>query len=246
MRDDCWVLVPFAPGGYRFLRASGRPFSSGVVADPGFDLVRASFERPVPIDQGLAAARRHLEAAGRPLTAIAGLELRLPDVLTPDGFDSFNQRYAARLTELGLSDTQGMPAARTNVAPTTAPVGEVSLFAFSYTVRSARPGAAFVLSGAAETRRDGAASDRLGSIVEALEARMSELGVSWADTSAVNLYAASASLTELLPGVLDQLGSHAVRGITWLPSLPPVTGLQFEIDARGVGTELTLPVAAHL
>jgi hypothetical protein len=72
------VLSHFAAGSYRFVAAPGRPFSSGIVADPGFDLVHAVFFRPVPLAAGLEAARGHVESAGRPLTALAAFELRIP------------------------------------------------------------------------------------------------------------------------------------------------------------------------
>ncbi len=71
------VLSPFRPGSYRSLIAPGRPFSFGIVADPGFDLVHAVFPSPVPLGEGLDAAARHVQAAGRPVTAIAAFELRM-------------------------------------------------------------------------------------------------------------------------------------------------------------------------
>jgi hypothetical protein len=62
-------------GNYRFLVAEGRPFSGGVVTDDGYDLVRATFEVPIALEAGLAAAERHIVAAGRPVQAIAGVDL---------------------------------------------------------------------------------------------------------------------------------------------------------------------------
>ena len=59
------MLASNSVGNYRFLAAEGRPFSGGAVADPGFDLVHAAFERPLALDKGLEAAARHLRESCR-------------------------------------------------------------------------------------------------------------------------------------------------------------------------------------
>lgn len=234
-----WVMLSrFAAGDYRYLAAPGSPFSAGIVADPGFDLVHAVFFRPVPLWEGLDAARRHVEAAGRPATALGAFELRIPEPLTRDGFASFNTPYVARMAELGLAEGDVRVTARTNVAPTVDGVTEPSLYAFTYTVPGAgRQAAAFRLSGATESRTDGGDADRLRSIVEELGERMAELGVSWAETTAINVYGASGAPAD---EVAQAFGAAALHGLTWFPSRPPIDEFQFEIDARGVGTELVI------
>jgi hypothetical protein len=232
------VLSHFAAGSYRFVAAPGRPFSSGIVADPGFDLVHAVFFRPVPLAAGLEAARGHVESAGRPLTALAAFELRIPVPLSREGFDAFNEPYVERMAALGLRSGDDWVTARTNVAPTTAPVGEPSLYAFTYTIPGgSRPQPAFRLSGATETRHDGSPADRLRSIVEALARPMGELGVSWEASTAINLYGASGAPAD---EVAAAFGLAALHGITWFPSLPPLRDYEFEIDARGVRTEIVI------
>jgi len=232
------VLSRFAPGDYRFLVATGRPFSSGVVADPGFDLVHAVFFRPVPLDEGLEAARRHVEAAGRPVAALAAFELRIPEPLTQEGFAAFNAPYVERMRALGLTSDGEWVTARTNVAPTTGGVSEPSLYAFTYTVPGrSRSAPAFRLSGATEPSRSGSAADRLRSIVEELDPRLAELGVSWADSTAINVYGVTGAPAA---DVADAFGAAALHGISWFPSRPPLVEFDFEIDARGVGTELVV------
>ena len=232
------MLSNFAPGSYRFIVATGRPFSSGVVADRGFDLVRAVFSRPLPLGDGLDAARRHVESAGRPATALAGFELRIPEPLSRADFDAFNAPYVERMANLGLRSGSEWVTARTNVAPTIAGVREPSLYAFAYTVpRGLRAGPAFRLSGATESRHEGSAADRLRSIVEELEARMVELGVSWDDATAINLYSATGARVDQ---VAAGINSAALRGLNWFPSLPPIRDFEFEIDARGMGTDIVL------
>ena len=232
------MLSNFDPGGYRFLVATGRPFASGIVADPGFDLVHAVFSRPLPLDAGLRAARGHVESTGRPATALAAFELRIPEPLSREEFDAFNAPYVERMAALGLQSGTEWVTARTNVAPTIGGVTEPSLYAFTYTApRGVRSGPAFRLSGATETRRGGSAADRLRSIIEELERRMIELGVSWEDATAVNVYAAVGAPVDEVAG---RFGSAALHGLTWVPSVPPIRDFEFEIDARGVGTEIVL------
>jgi hypothetical protein len=233
------VLIHFAPGGYRSLAEAGRPFSSGIVADPGLDLVHAVLLRPLPLEAGLDAAAAHVQAAGRPVTALAGFELRIPEPLSRQGFEAFNQPYVRRMADMGLAADGALVTTRTNVAPTVPGVDEPSLHAFTYTVpgrgRGARP---FRLSGATEST-GGPPVDRLRSIVAELESRMAELGVGWEDATAIAVYGAEAA-PGAMAGVLAAFGPAALLGVRWIPSRPPIADADFEIDALGVGTELIL------
>ena len=226
-------------GNYRFLAAEGRPFSGGALADEGYDLVHARFERPFPLEAGLAAASRHVAAAGRPVQAIAGFELRVPEPLTRAAFDGFNERYVTSLRRLGIEVDGLMPAARTNVAAVVGAVSEPSLFAVSYTIVGHRTRRAFVLSGVPEEEGSDTAS-RLDSIMRVLSGRLEALGVSWEDATAIQLYGVD-DFQDLVEHVLKRVGGAAVHGIQWFPSLPPIEGLKLEIDVRSAGTELVLP-----
>jgi hypothetical protein len=232
------MLSQFTPGSYRSLVAPGRPFSFGIVTDQGFDLVHAVFRRPVPLHQGLEAAARHVRAAGRPVTAIGAFELRIPEPLGREEFDAFNAPYAERMAAMGLTSASELVAARTNVAPTTPGIEEPSLHAFTYTVPDrGRTAPAFRLSGATETRHDASGADKLRSIVEVLGGRLAELGVSWDDATAVSVYGEASGV---LWDVRESFHGASLRGLTWFPSLPPLIDFEFEIDAAGVGTEITL------
>jgi hypothetical protein len=233
------VLTHSPSGNYRFLAAEGRPFSGGIVADDGFDLVHARFERPVPLEAGLTGAARHVVAAGRTASAIAGFELRIPRPLSGSGFDDFNRAYVSSLTSLGLEVDGLMPAARTNVAPAGAGVSEPSLYAVTYTVpkRRTRPG--FLLSGVPETEGDDPAK-MLDSIMKVLSARLDELGATWDDATAIQLYGLEDFQEAVVKNVLPLAGRAAIHGIQWFPSRPPIEGLRFEIDLRSTGMELVL------
>jgi hypothetical protein len=233
------MLTHNRSGNYRFLAAEGRPFSGGALADEGYDFVHARFERPLPLEAGLAAAARQVAAAGRPVHAIAGFELRIPEPLTKAAFDGFNERYVTSLKRLGLEVDGLMPAARTNVAVVVGAVSEPSLFAVSYTIVGQSTRRAFVLSGIPEEEGSDTAS-RLDSIMRVLSGRLEALGVSWEDATAIQLYGVDHFQDLLVEQVLKRVGGAAVHGIQWFPSLPPIEGLKLEIDARSAGTELVI------
>ncbi len=226
-------------GGYRFLSAEGRPFSRGVVADADFDLAHATFHRPIPLEAGIEAAVRHVASAARPAQAIAGFELRSPKPMSQADFDTFNRRYVAILQRLGI-DIEGLiPAARTNVAPIVGAVDRPSVFGFTYTVPARGAPSAFLLAGVPE-EVGGDARAMLRNITEILAARAAELGCRLRDATAVQVYAGGALDPDAIADVAKELGDAAIHGLRWFPSLPPIEGLKFEIDARAARTEVVI------
>ena len=201
--------------------------------------MHARFARPIALAAGLAAAAQHVAAAGRTVHAIAGFELRIPKPLTGSGFDSFNQDYVGRLKGMGLEVDGLLPAARTNVAAVVGGVSEPSVYAVSYTVSSARAAGAFVLSGVPEDE-PGDAATMLGSIMRVLSSRLEEIGASWSDATAIQLYGVEDFQGQLVDHVLSRSGPAAVHGVHWFPSLPPIVGLKLEIDVRSAGLELVV------
>ncbi|MFI5283969.1 MAG: hypothetical protein ACHQ0J_12700 [Candidatus Dormibacterales bacterium] len=226
-------------GGYRFLAAPGRPFSGGIVADPGLGVVRARFERPLALEQGLAAASEHVETAGRPVKAIAGIELRIPQALTQAEFDSFNKRYVSLLETFGLRVNGLIPAARTNVAPIDGGVSEPSVYAFCYSFPERLDRPSFVLSGIPETE-PGTPSAMLDSIIRTASGRLEELGVSWEQATATYVYAAAGVVSQILDTPQLLAGNGGLRGVHWFPSHPPVQGLQLEVDVRSTFREVVI------
>jgi len=91
----------FKDGGYRYVKA-GFQFSSGVAAEPGFEIERARLSRPLPLSAGLAAVEAHLAALGRPTSAFAACELRSPQPFSERGFDDFNREYVKTLSRWGI------------------------------------------------------------------------------------------------------------------------------------------------
>src|SRR6266542_54540 len=92
-----------AAGGYRFLATSAdAPYSAGVVALPGYEIVHAVVRRHVPVVDGFAAIERYLRSLGRTRAALCGMELRGARPYSPEEWnapDGFNSRYRSVLRE---------------------------------------------------------------------------------------------------------------------------------------------------
>lgn len=148
------MLTPFNEGNYEFLSGSAT-FSSGARAMPGYAMVRASFFRVLPLAQAFAAMQQHLAGLGRPMTAVAGIELRSPKPFSFAGFGGFNKNYVDLLKQYGLQTADGKgTAARSNLAPEPLSIApsEPGVLAFCYTVPSKTARPQFVAAGSGELR----------------------------------------------------------------------------------------------
>jgi hypothetical protein len=244
---------------YRFL-PGGEPYSQGVVATSGWEVVRATLRAPVPWRVGFTCIERHLRAAGRPPMALCAIELRIPAPFTFAGFAEFNRGYRALLGEWGLLVDGRNPVARTNVAPVVLPPAEPSLYAFSYTLPAdASAGPTFVAAGSGELRPGPASRrsvvrpdetspdalrEKAAYVMGVMRARLAGLGATWVDVTAVDVYTAHPIETFLATEVLAPLGPAAIHGIHWYLAHPPIAGLAFEMDLRGARQELVLDAAA--
>jgi hypothetical protein len=252
----------FAAGSYRYIKAVFQ-YSGGVAAEPGFEIERARFFRPLPLVDAFAAVEAHLKRMSRPTTAFAACELRSPAQFTEQGFYDFNKAYVTTLERWGIyQGGQGNeeplnPVARTNVCPMygapTAPV----MAAFSYTVPAPQGAASrgtFILAGGGEARAHGGAYRerivRLGDtsgeglrekvlfVVAEMERRLGLLGFSWADALHTQAYTVQ-NIGHLVGEVLAARGA-CVGGLTWHYARPPVIDLEFEMDVRGAAREIIL------
>ncbi len=239
-------------GNYFFV-PSIPPYSSAVVAAHGFELVHATFAKPLPLARGLKAIQAHLASRARPAQALCALELRCPAPYSFAGFNAFNEEYRALLRREGLLPSDPNPIARTNVAPVVAPPGEQLIHAFSYSVPAARSAApSFVISGAGELVssaldrnsivRAGEASaealaQKISTVMGIMEKRLKAVDASWDHVTAVDVYTAHDVFPFLRREILERAVAAARLGIHWFLSRPPVTDIEFEMDLRGVGAE---------
>jgi hypothetical protein len=249
------MLIPCREGQYRFLPGIDA-YSSGVVATLGHEIVHATLQALVPYREGFALIDGHLRALGRPRAALCAIELRIPQALSFAGFADFNRGYRTLLEEWGLLVDGRNPVARTNVAPMVGAPAWPALYGFSYTVPA--PGAAdptFVVAGAGELRagvmgpegvvRRGESStealrEKATHVMDVMVERLRGLEGAWEAVTAVDVYTPhpiAPILTGWAGAILGRLGPAAVHGVRWYPSHPPIAGLEFEMDLRGVRHE---------
>ncbi|MGE0444077.1 MAG: hypothetical protein AB7P99_02530 [Vicinamibacterales bacterium] len=244
----------FRAGGYRYIPGPFQ-YSGGVAAEPGCAIHRARFRQPVPLEEGFARIEAHLKATGRPLTSLCACELRSPGQFSAQGFVDFNRRYVAILERWGIVSGDDNPVARSNVCPDLDAPAEPSVHAFSYTVTAGEDWyPSFVIAGSAEVRegaepyeerfiRRGDTSpeallEKARHVLTTMERRMAACGVTWRDATATQAY----TVHDLHPFLADEIVARgaAAAGLTWVYARPPVVGLEFEIDVRGVEAEYTL------
>ncbi|OGG45875.1 MAG: hypothetical protein A3F84_17115 [Candidatus Handelsmanbacteria bacterium RIFCSPLOWO2_12_FULL_64_10] len=241
-------------GNYLFLPGIS-PYSCGVVAAPGYEVVHVTLSRLLPYRRGFEVISGYLDRLKRPRHALCAVELRSPAPFTFEGFAQFNRGYREILEDWGLLTDGVNPVARTNVAPEVGPPAEPALHAFSCTVPSAEEGPTFVVAGAGEVRegrletsaivREGetsaeALTEKAAYVMERMSGRLGGLGVSWAGATAVGVYTAHDLFPFLRSHILSP-ASHAARhGIRWYLARPPVVGIEFEMDVRGVREERVL------
>ena len=243
----------FSAGNYRFIPAVFQ-YSSGVAANPGFEIERVRFDKPVALAEDFGRIAKYIQATGRPLTSFCACELRSPAAFTDEGFRNFNLHYVKMLAEWGVYDGKTNPVARSNVCSEIDPPGEPSFHAFSVTRPSATTSASFVIAGSGESLEGGATyaertvryrdlspdglKEKIRYVVGAMERRMAELGFGWKDATAAQTY----TVHDFYPVFVEELVRHgaARSGLTWHFARPPVIDLEYEMDCRRVMRELVI------
>ena len=244
----------FAPGAYRYVPGPFQ-YSGGVAAEPGHGIERVRFRDPPAIAEGFQRIEAHLTDIGRPLTAFCACELRSPAPFTDQDFIDFNRVYVDTLERWGIFRDDDNPVARSNVCPEIDPPDEPRFEAFCYTVP--RPGAAgteFHVAGSGEAPEGpGSYAERiirLGNqsaeamaekaryVLGEMERRMGVLGVGWAGATTTQVYSVYDIHSFLAEEIIAR--GAAPAGLTWYYARPPVRGLDYEMDLRGVGVERLL------
>lgn len=209
----------------------------------------------MPVAAGFAEIARFITAAGRPLTSFCACELRSPAPFSDDGFRAFDQSYVVTLRDWGIMQDERNPVARSNVCPGIDPPGEPSFHAISFTVEAKDAAPSFVVAGSGEAR-EGRASyaertvrhgetgadamrEKARFVVGEMERRLAQLGASWTATTATQVY----TVHDLYLFLVDEIVRRGAArvGLTWHFCRPPVRGLGFEMDCRGVRYEEVVP-----
>jgi hypothetical protein len=248
----------FEAGGYRYIKAVFQ-YSGGVAAQPGYEIERARFARPLPLAEAFAAVEAHLASCSRPSTAFAACELRSPAPFTEQEFFEFNKAYVTTLERWGIYKGGAHPVnpvARTNVCPMYDKPAVPSMYAFSYTVPAARNPVrgSFIIAGGGEAREQGGSyrerivrpddtspeglREKLAFVLAEMERRLGLLGFSWRDAASTQAYTVQ-NIGHLVGEVLAARGA-CPAGLNWHYARPPVIGLEYEMDVRGAARELII------
>ena len=248
-------LIENMQGNYKFLTGIA-PYSSGVVAMPGYEIVNVTFHNPLPYQQGFIAVEQYLNRQNRSRQALCAVTLRSPKPFTFEGFADFNGEYQELLANWDVIVEGKNPIARTNVVPVLQAPDEPILYAFSYT-RPTDDGDSptFVVAGAGDLVegelspdkivRDGETStdalqEKAAYVMSMMEARLNGLGVAWPSVTIANIYTARALQPYLESTILEPLLTSALHGVRWFFSTPPIQGLEFEMDVRAIRHEVHL------
>lgn len=243
-------------GSYRFLTGIA-PYSSGVVAMPGYEIVHAVLQKPLPYLQGFELIGQYFDAHNRPRQSLCAVELRSPRPFTFEGFAEFNQSYQNILADWNLLVDGRNPVARTNIAPAVYPPAEPSLYAFSYTAPKANLNSlTFVVAGAGDLVDQGllspeaivragetsieAIQQKAATVMQTMQMRLSGLKATWTDVTAVDIYTVQPIQPFLVSAILEPMEQAARHGVHWFYSRPPISGLEFEMDMRGVRQEIRI------
>lgn len=244
------ATAEFMPGGYRYIPGVFQ-YSAGVAALAGFRIERAMFREAVPLAEGFQRIEALLAAVGRPTAAFCACELRSPGPMSEAAFRAFNEFYVDRLGRWGCVVDGINPVARSNVCPEMRPPAEPSFHAFCFTQGDPTARPSFVVSGSGEVPegkanyrdhiiRPGDTSppglrEKARYVLAEMEVRLAALGQDWNDTTAVQVY----TLHDFHPLVADEMLARGCGrlGIDWHYCRPPVVGLDYEMDCRGVDCE---------
>jgi hypothetical protein len=247
-------LASFAPGGYQFIPGVFQ-YSAGVRADNGYELVRVRFRKPLALAAAFPLIEAHLAAEGRPTTAFCSCELRSPAPFTESGFAAFNKEYVGWLERWNLIQDGVNPVARTNVCPQVSPPEAVSVYAFAYTRPNTNGGlSGFLVAGSGEApegkgnyrdhairlgdRSTEGLSEKARWVLGEMERRMKMLGATWSDSTGTHLY----TVYNVHPFLEREIASRGAtaNGLSWHFARPPVQDLDYEMDVRGVATEMVI------
>ena len=246
------MLVQNKRGNYSFLKGIA-PYSAGVVAAPGFEIVHARLVPPPRLRDGFDAVARHLKEAKRPRQALCAMELRSPRPFTFQGFTDFNAGYVDVLKSWDILEDGLNPIARTNVAPAVEAPAEPILYAFSFTAPAANAAPTFVVAGAGElpegsldphdvVRRGEASADAVAEkarfVMGLMQERLRGLGADWRSVTATDVYTVHNIFPFLRQELLARMGAAVLHGLTWHYARPPIVSIEFEMDLRRCRREM--------
>lgn len=248
-------LISHPQGGYHFLPGIA-PYSCGVISSPGYEIVHVTLAHSVNLmESGFSLIEKYLYDVGRPKAAMCGMELRCPKPYSFQGFKDFNQTYQAVLKSWDLFVENVNPVARTNVAPVVTPPDVPQLYGFSFTKPTTSKSPTFVVAGGGELPegvldREGIVQlanlssegirGKANFVMGLMTDRLLGMGVNWDQATRANVYTSHAIEPLMREVLLEQMGMARFHGVHWYYTFPPIQEIEFEMDVRGVRTEVVL------
>lgn len=249
------MLIDNPSGGFSFLNGI-EPYSCGVRADTGHEMVRVTFKGPIHWRTEFEGIDQYFANTRLDRCCLAAIELRSPHVRSLDEFKEFNAEYSSVIRDWNLFIDNRNPIARTNVVPTHPELHETVIHAFTHTRK--RPdfsSCTFVVSGAGELRggvldvenlisyRDTSKqglTEKVTFVRDVMTSRLIGLGATWEEVTAVSVYTTHPVQDILDEVVRPDIGSANRFGLQLFDARPPVLDIEFEMDTRGVYQEIVL------
>jgi len=245
------LIVSHPRGSYRFLPGIA-PYSCGVIANPGHEIVHVTLDVARPWHEGFGFVDRFLREQGSQRAELCAMELRSPKPFTMQGFIEFNRGYCSVQEEWGVFAHGVNPIARTNVCPIKLDGPEPVLHAFSFV----RPNAGlqrqtFIVAGAGElvegtlvngaiVRRGETSAEAIAEkaryVSEVMAERLRGLGATWDEVTTINAYTVHPLHPLLKALLLPTLPAARRHGVNWHYARPPVIDIEYEMDLQGVVT----------
>jgi len=247
------TLIEHPRGGYRFLPGID-PYSCGVIAAPEHEIMRVTLRDAIAWREGFEFVDRVLSHLGCQRANLCAMELRSAKPFSMQGFIDFNRQYCSVLESWDVFVDGANPIARTNVCPTTLDAPEPILHAFSFARPSDCDRPTFIVAGAGElragtlvsegiVRRGETSTDAIAEkaeyVCQVMQERLQGLQADWHDVTAVDAYTVH-PLEPLMESLLARLPAAQRHGVHWYYTRPPVLEIEYEMDLRGVATELIL------
>ena len=222
------MLIDNSKGNFRFIKGRN-PFSSGAVADAGYEIVRAVFDPMLPLEAGFRSQiETHLRGIGRPLNALSGMELRIPQALSLEGFRHLPATCKGWRHGESMSGTESRGQDQCCPGDQSCAGGERLRLFVHGAVEPER--STFVISGAPEVgvsernqrivvapgdvSREGM-RQKIAQVLGSLHGLLQEIGASWGDATAVGVYTVQDIHPYMEDMLLREIPSANVHGITW-------------------------------
>ena len=230
--------------GYSFLEGI-YPYSSGVVAEAGFEVVHVTLGHWLPWEEGMQKARQFVETQDGNVEQLCAFELRCPEPHSMGGFIGFNEDYRQLLESWGLIIDGQNPIARTNVAPVEDAPDETMLHAFSFVRPSDKAHRTFVVAGGGELIgplaveniiRAGEVSfdalqQKAGVVMSLMLQRLRGLGALPNELTTIDVYTAHDAPSLIAEAVTPELAGSPAE-VVWFNTRPPIVDIEFEMDMR--------------